>query len=131
MRDRPNLPGQPLPYVPFAPSAATQDTTDADRRAGRPYVALPLYLDSLRDEAAVAATIPVERSAGPVLKVVVEDDATSDTTQIGDVSHLFVTIDNRCQLVIEVHEDNVEIRFYPIKHGEMWDDPSDVFQVDR
>jgi len=67
--------GQPFPYVPVAPDAATQAAIDADLRAGRPYELLPVFLSSLRDEAAVAAaTIPVERIAGPVLTIAGGDD---------------------------------------------------------
>ncbi len=67
--------GQGLPFVPYRTTPAARATVVAGIGAGRGEAETPVFLGSLGDTAAVAAaTIPVERIAGPILRIAGEDD---------------------------------------------------------
>lgn len=43
----------------------------------------------------------------------------------------YVDIGGRFNLAIEVTDGDIELRLYPITHGEIWDAPYTTFNVDR
>ena len=68
--------GQPLPSVPmlYTPSSDTENTSPSP--VGRAISFTPMYLNSLSNtEAVERATIPVEKTNGPVLLISAQDDA--------------------------------------------------------
>jgi len=68
--------GRALPFITTAPTPEARATVATGARAGQGQASTPLYLSELRDPAIVAAaTIPVERIAGPILLVAGEADA--------------------------------------------------------
>lgn len=60
----------------------------------------------------------------------IEDYSASISATVKDSEVLYVTVNKRMQIAIDADNlDNVQLRIYPITDGEIWDMPSEKFDI--